>query len=528
MKKIKIYAILALFIFSLAGCEEWLDVNQNPNDLTISTPELVFNGAAKQYGERQQQGSGMSLLGAWIGYFGHCGGWSGWNNVKSYNFTSSDYNGFWNPYSGDLKSLKYVVEAATKEGSLGLLGAAMILKVGLFERLVDTYGDIPYTDAVLGAEGNTTPVYDDAQTIYEDLVVKLDSAVFYLNAAITAHLDIDGEKDPIMGGDKEDWIAYANALKMRILIKQSDIPGRDGYIASNWVFDAVDLPTEVTSNPGYQGTVRGELKPVSNSYFKNYQGNRSSGNTQYGLNVFLRELYIQGDDPRMYMCWVPGATSGDYSHGLQLGLNGADIDHYGGVAGEAITIGAGIGGSSAEVDAQVMSEVEIKFLIAEAVARGRTVPGFSGTAMEAWEEAIEASFEYYGDNAGWDSDEIADTTAYYLGRIGTHVDLGWDAANPIKSIMYQKYIAGVGLYHYTAWTDFRRTGYPDPLDPTIVPNSMVSYYFNVVRNQVPVRLLYVQDELDLNTENVNVAITNAGIPYNSEFMMDARIFWDVN
>jgi hypothetical protein len=41
-------------------------------------------------------------------------------------------------------------------------------------------------------------------------------------------------------------------------------------------------------------------------------------------------------------------------------------------------------------------------------------------------------------------------------------------------------------------------------------------------------LLYVQDELDLNTANVNAAIEKVGIAYNADFIMDARIFWDVN
>jgi hypothetical protein len=57
---------------------------------------------------------------------------------------------------------------------------------------------------------------------------------------------------------------------------------------------------------------------------------------------------------------------------------------------------------------------------------------------------------------------------------------------------------------------------------------MISYYFNIVRAQVPVRMLYVQDELDLNGINVNAAIDKTGVPYNSEFIMDSRIFWDVN
>jgi len=69
--------------------------------------------------------------------------------------------------------------------------------------------------------------------------------------------------------------------------------------------------------------------------------------------------------------------------------------------------------------------------------------------------------------------------------------------------------------------------YPDPFDPTAVDNSMISYYFNIVRAQVPVRMLYTQKELDINSENVQAAIDKTGVPYNSEFIMDARIFWDV-
>jgi hypothetical protein len=527
MKKITIYILTALFIVSLAGCEDWLDVNQNPNDLTISTPELVFNGAAKQYGERQLLGSGFSLLGAWTGYFAHCGGWSGWNNVKSYNMTSSDYTGFWGPYTGDLKNLGYVESKAREEGNLGLVGAAKILKVGTFERIVDTYGDVPYFEAALGMSGNTTPVYDDAQAIYEDLVIQLDSAVYYLNEAITAHTDIDGSKDPIMGGDKEDWIRYANAIKLRLLVKQSDITGRSGYIDANWSFDPLGFPVEVVENPGYLEGTSGKMNPLFEGYYQTYQGLWSSANTQYGLNVFLKNLYDQANDPRIRMCWKPGATSSDYSHGLQLGLNGAPEDHWGGVAGEAIRIGAGIAGESTD-PVQVMSEVEINFLFAEAVARGRTVPGVSGTARELWEDAIESSFYYYGQRAGWTNGNISDTLAFYMGQISTNTTLGWDDANPIKSIMYQKYLGGVGLYHFQTWTDLRRSGYPVPEDPTLVDYSMISYYFNIVRAQVPVRMLYVQDELDLNGINVNAAIDKTGVPYNSEFIMDARIFWDVN
>ncbi|MBN2774321.1 MAG: SusD/RagB family nutrient-binding outer membrane lipoprotein, partial [Prolixibacteraceae bacterium] len=107
-------------------------------------------------------------------------------------------------------------------------------------------------------------------------------------------------------------------------------------------------------------------------------------------------------------------------------------------------------------------------------------------------------------------------------------NVGWNSSNPVKSIIYQKYLAMVGINHYETWTDYRRTGYPEPGDPNVIETSMISYYFNIVREQVPVRMLYPQRELDINAENVQAAITKTGVAYNSEFIMDARIFWDAN
>lgn len=536
MKKITIYTVLALFILSIVGCEKWLDVNQNPNDLTISTPALVFNGAAKQYGERQMMGSGFALMGTWTGYFSHCGGWSGWNDVKAYNMTSSSYTGFWQPYAytsgsthlGDLKSLDYVIRESRKSDNNALLGASKILRVGFFERIVDTYGDVPYFDAGKGMQGITNPVYDDAQAIYEDLIIQLDSAVYFLNRAITAFQDMDKEKDPIMKGNKSEWIKYANALKMRLLLKQAEMPGRDSYIVANWTFDPLGFPANsVTMNPGYIDGQSGKQNPLYNGYYKDYLGVWASANTQYGLNVFLKHLYDAPKDPRMMMCWKPGTTSQDYSHGLQLGRNDALEDHHGGLAGEAIRIGAGIAGTS-DGPVYVMSDVEIKFLIAEALARNLPVLGETGTAEDMWEDAIEASFNYYGERAEWTKSDINDTLAFYMDQLSVEPDLGWDAANPVKSIIYQKYVAGVGLYHYQAWTDYRRTGYPETPSPIESEWSMISYFPGVQRLQVPARMLYVQDELNLNTINVNAAITKTGKIYDSNFIMDARIFWDVN
>ncbi len=527
MKKIRIYLLLALFFTGVTGCTEWLDVNQNPNDLTTSTKDLVLAGASKEFAERQHIGSTNNsttlagtcfpVYGAWIGYYAHSGGWSGWNSVKSYNMTSSDYNnGFNKPYLNELKSFKYIKEQAKLDGNMAYVAIAKIMESATYQRLVDTYGDVPYFEAVSGFDGNTKPVYDDAQTIYNDLVVQLDSAILLLKEAEEASLTIEAKFDIINGGDFTAWKQYANTLKLRVLMRQSEV----GDMSGKMNFDEAGFITSsITGNPGYIANQAGKMSPVY-GYGMDYKGTLTSANQQYGLNIFLSTLYKQSADPRLEICWEPGVESGDYSWATQLGDNTPPESHWN---HSAVRMAPGIYGASDD-DAMIMSIMEADFLIAEALARGYNLSsaGVSATAEEMFNNGIDESFYYYGTRAGVE-DIDAVLVAY---RETLKGDAAWNSGNPVKSIMHQKYLAGVGVYHFEAWADFRRTGYPAPLDPSEVENSMISYYPNIVRAQVPVRLLYVQKELDINSENVQAAISKTGVPYNSEFIMDAKIFWD--
>ena len=58
------------------------------------------------------------------------------------------------------------------------------MKAYHFQLLVDCYGDIPYSEA-LGRSLNATPKYDDAQTVYNDLIVQLTNAIALLTLLLT-------------------------------------------------------------------------------------------------------------------------------------------------------------------------------------------------------------------------------------------------------------------------------------------------------------------------------------------------------
>src|SRR6476659_2805796 len=60
-----------------------------------------------------------------------------------------------------------------------LAGAAMILSAMMFQELVDTYGDIPYSQA-FQTQTYKHPAYDHAQDIYNALQLSLDTAISYM------------------------------------------------------------------------------------------------------------------------------------------------------------------------------------------------------------------------------------------------------------------------------------------------------------------------------------------------------------
>jgi hypothetical protein len=525
MKKFSTYLLFLILLAGVTGCSDWLDVNQDPNNLTTSTADLVLTGAQKQFAERQQLGNSSgyaALYGAWIGYYGHSGGWSGWTNVKSYNMTSSDYNGDFNdPYREELKSLKYVENQAWEVGNTAYVAIARILTAATYQRMVDIYGDIPYSEAVDGFNQEVSPVYDDAQTIYDDLIVQLDSAIYFLNLAEENSMTIEASADIIGDGDITTWKQIANTFKLRILMRQTE--ARDGYVSSNMSFDEAGfIANSITANPGYIDNTDGKMNPVYAAYGRNYKGDLTSANQQYGLNIFLSTLYKATNDPRLEICWEPGVETEDYSWALQLGQNGNPLDHWG---DGSVRMGPGIYGGTSNGDVMVFSAMEINFLIAEALARGYDLSsaGIDGTAKDYWNLGIEESFDYYSSRK--DVEYTDDLDLYMENLTGP---ASWDDANPVKSIIYQKYLAGVGVNHYETWADFRRTGYPEPGNPNNIEFSMISYYFNIVQEQVPVRMLYPQREIDINEENVNAAIEKTGVAYDSKFIMNARVFWDVN
>jgi len=271
--------IAAFATLALASCKKtsWLDVNTNPNSLPSSTPEFTFAAAAN----RIAASLGPNELGSyWSGQWTQSSTYIISNTIFGYQFTNTNFN-YYDGYYDILEDLQYTIDGATTAGSGQAFfgGAAKVLKVYVYQNMVDLYGNVPYTDALRGLN-SLAPKFDDQKAIYEDLIKVLDTAITILRA--NPLLAPNQGSDIVFGASISTaatrWIQFANSLKMRNLIRQSRIAGRDAYIIAEINKAAATpegfLPTgvDVGSNPGYVAST-GKLNP----FYENWGYNAAGG-----------------------------------------------------------------------------------------------------------------------------------------------------------------------------------------------------------------------------------------------------------
>src|SRR5205823_12385862 len=86
-------------------------------------------------------------------------------------------------------------------------------------------------------------------------------------------------------------------------------------------------------------------------------------------------------------------------------------------------------------------------------------------------------------------------------------------ANAVAQIITQKWIAGYMGNGWESWAEYRRTGYPQLLDP--VPTGLSP------DKRIPRRQQYPQTEHDLNIENYNTVLSRQGPD-----LLTTRVWWD--
>ena len=497
MKKAAFKFILfaSALAIGLSGCNKELDINRNPNTVTESniTPALILPNALHNVGAQTTLAYGW--VSNWMGHWSPSGSYNPNTEESTYNITSSFQETKWANIYNALFDLDVVEQKATANKETFYQAVAMIMKAHLFQNLVDLYGNVPYKQAFKALEF-PSPVYDKAEDIYADLHLKLDTAITLMGAATVGNAE-EGV-DIVFGGDKNLWIKLANTIKLRLLIRLSEVnPNPTAELAKITGKGGVLKSGETAAaNPGYAND-NNKQSPFFGTYGLTPSGGQA--NEYYRANAYIINVLRTSNDARIGYFFKPAASPASAANPYVGNVYGSDPDvNFSG--DRTSNIGTGLV-RSFDQDQWILTSVESLFLQAEAVARG----WFTGDAKIAYESAVKESFIWLGVPK---ADSAA--TAYLTNNPSANwANAGTTADSKAKFVVAQKYIALTGINSLEAWNDYRRLGIPANVPLSVNPGRGT--------RTIPVRLIYPSAEFAVNSANVQAQGSVTG---------QSKIFWD--
>ena len=531
MKRLLKLSIILITVFIVQSCKKsYLDINENTNSATSSSPNLVLpavlNNTASNFITYFNYGAWMA------GYQANAGGYSFTGSTFfTYNWNSGTNNGLFNSAFTDLRSYQYIITSTTGVNKYVLYNAvARIMKSYYYQILVDEYGNVPYTEGLAGVD-NLTPHYDDAATVYKSLVSEIDAAIKDLQTyGSSSVVNALGSADIVFKGDATKWIKFANNIKLRILTR-AQAGTLAAYTTSAFgTFSAEGFLTEdVTINPGYVST-SARQNPLWNTYHSSYTGSNGAYAAQQIPTRWIFSFYNGSklsDATRgalIYKNYVAGTTPIN-----QLGNETNVSSWISGYPAWYIGVGTALNAPESQgiIKSRVMGQLimpaaETYFLLAEAALNGHTL---AGDAVTNFDNGIKASYNYLqktGASTTSATNAVLDAylTAYKTANAGNYLvnySAASTAAQRLEAIITQKYIALNFVDGYEAWQEYKRTGYP-AISGTGATTTFVSLQSSATSaDKLPVRNLYPTTEYNLNP-NVPTGLS----AYTS------KIFWDVN
>jgi len=467
MKKIFFLLIISSTIAGISCTKDITRFNKDTKNAADVPGETLFSNAAITY-VRTLASSNVNVnvfrftVGHWAA--------TTYQDEPQYDFTTRRIpDGLWNTmYRSILANYQKAkelinAEAVLSDGEKKNKSAQIdIMQVCTYYFLTTTFGDVPYTEAL--DDANLFPKYDDAKTIFADLIKRLQDDVAALNPAENG---ISKDQDVIYGGSVAAWKKFGNSLLLRLAMTIAD---SDPATAKS-VFESANAGAFSALADNAQMAFRPEAVNANPLWVDLVQSGRQD---MVGAKPLIDELILL-NDLRLPLYFRPN------NDGVQVG----------GVVGQNNTF-ANVSKPSLQMIEPTFPQIilgfsEVEFLRAEAVERGFSV---AGSAQSHYDAAITASFVWWGSKEEDAADYITQTDVNYASASGT-----WK-----QKIGLQKWI---GLYNepIQGWLEMRRLDYPGT---DIVPAPVGA------KSGFPVRLQYSQGEQQLNPDSYKAASSAIG------------------
>ncbi|MBS3912946.1 MAG: SusD/RagB family nutrient-binding outer membrane lipoprotein [Bacteroidetes bacterium] len=496
MKNMKKIMVLALVTgLTATSCKkEFFNINDNPNNPTTVDIKYAFPNGIEYTG--YVMGNYFQIWGGlWSQYWTQGASASQYKDWDRYIQSNTEMDRPWSQlYAGALGDFDFVQKTALADGKKNYAACAMIMKAYVFQYLTDVYGDVPFATALMGAD-NLAPSYEPQKDVYAGIEKLLISALANIDEASDDH---PGAEDVLFGGDMHIWRTFANTLRLKT------------YLRLAYTSEAARCKDSVGAM-----VARGDA-------FLDYDARLDYPGVQFQSNPLNTTISALGDynivasstsidslismnDPRMAV-WFIKATTGAAA-GQYLGLaQGAAYQYpaptpaHTNYSLPSNAVGGGQNQDAGKVaPVYLFTAAESYFLQAEAYARGWAT---GSTGETEYNFAVELSFDQWGLTS-------ADATTYLSDPRAAYPAAG-TAEQKLGAVITQKWFSFCGSQGLEAWTEFRRTGYPNFLKPS---KSSV-----LTAGAFPGRFVYSADELTRNT--------NAGKVPNQQ--VKDKVWWDQN
>jgi len=513
MKKIRIAGIavtISAFLLIFNSCtKDFESINTDPNNagLDKAAPDMLLTNAIESTTDRVQEiFLGEEMGNCWAQHEAKVQ----YTEEDRYIYRTSVVNTTWTSFYAsngmDVQTLYNVAKAKKQDNYKGV---ALVLKSYISSVLTDLFGPVPYSQAWAGSS-NTLAAYDSQESIYRDIIAKLDTA--------NTIMKVDGAAiagDILYDNDILKWKKFANSLKMRLLLRMSD---RDKAFATAQL---TKMAGSATTYPIFESNDDNAALKYLGSFPNNnpINENRKTRDDHRVSKTLVDMMWWNATNMDYRICIYATPYKAGSFEGLPNGLTSSQAASY---KGNGIKNTSKIGAyfSAATAPGMLMSYSELQFILAEAAFKGY-IPGGNAKADVYYTAGIYGSYNQFGsdlfdavkgDNfltatqaATWTPDSLA---ADYIATEG----LEFDAANAMKLIATQRWCATFdqGLQ---AWFEWRRTGYP-VLTPAVAGTN---------GGKIPVRVPYPTDEAARNPSSLAAGVTLLG----GADDLNTRVWWDM-
>lgn len=526
--KNNIYIIALIMTVGFAACDDFEEMNQNPTTSTDMDPNLMLPTIQMQLsGERYETWRNSFIYASdwmqlWTGEYAtvEIGG----KGQKNDTYMSALWD---REYSREVRNITDMVER-TKDSpeQVNINAVSRIMRVLIFHRLTDLYGDLPYFTAGKGYfEGVLKPAYDTQEDIYNDFFEEL--------ALATDALDPSADQvtqDFYFEGNIAQWKKFGNSLRLKLamrLVKVNAAKAQseaEAAIAGGVMESNADMAIMYHNDAPFNG---GGMGGNGTSYtFMSASPDVSS----FRICTTLAEQLESTGDPRITLMagsYLDNKDRTDVSQevydeiGSYTDLSVLPSNFIWQAAGGTIEVD--IDGAPTEVTGPLqllqpakaltaidapfimMSYAEVKLLMAEAAFRGWSA---GGDAATHYAEALAAGVMQY-DAYGIELPDQGTIDAFVAAN-----PLG--AGTELEDINTQLWV-NFAFNPMEAYSNWRRSGFPALAYPNVDPG------INQTNGTIPRRMQYPINEYLLNEANLLEAVDRleGGDDWTS------RVWWDV-